>query len=239
MGSLIAMSLAMGLPQLMPILRADELPFHLPPAVAEDRRKLADAVKAASRCGEMGRPSVADFDAVVNFGWSRKPAEVYILPLELEDALRKHDAANPDAILGDPSLDFHAVDKNLILCVGDVHNLIQESLCDYLAEEIKQKLVPTLVDRIVVEHMKALPAKARGEFIAKLVLAQSCLRSAAKESMLGLVSDEADCSKIIKRVGQLGEEPAEILARLAKAKAEFKIAFAKCLKEAAERARKK
>src|SRR5688572_14025819 len=84
---------------------------ELPAAAAKDRRRLTDAIKAASHIGEKGRPSVADFDAVT-VGWGRQAAHLYVLPLDLEEALRRHDAQHPDAPLGGGPLDFHAVDKN-------------------------------------------------------------------------------------------------------------------------------
>lgn len=223
MGSWIVVALTIGgFPQPMSVSRADDLPFALSPAVAEDRRRLADAIKTASRCGEEGRLSAADFDAVISLAWSRKAVHLYILPLDLEDALRQHDQANPEDRLGGPPLDFHAVDKNLVLCMGGVHDMIQETLCEYLTSAVGQKVEPSTIGRIVVDHLKGLPAKSRTEFIAKLVVAQRCLRSAAKESALGLVSDEADCEKVMKRVYHLGEEPAEIPRLLADPHHNFK-----------------
>src|SRR4051812_20996653 len=81
---------------------------EVPAAAVKDRKSLVDAIKAASRCGETGHPSAADFDAAT-IGWGRKAAHLYILPLVLEDALRRYDAAHPDAPLGGPPLDFHRV----------------------------------------------------------------------------------------------------------------------------------
>jgi hypothetical protein len=226
------MSLGGGSDRLMTFSRTNDLPFELPAAAAEDRRQLMEAVKKASRCGEKGRPSVADFDAYVNLGWARKAAHLYILPLDFEDALRRYDAANPDAKLGGSPLDFHAVDKNLILCVGGVHDMLQEALCEYLSGLVGKKVGSANIGRVLVDHLKGLPAKDRTEFITKLVATQGCLRLAAKESALGLVSDEADCAKVMKRVNELSAEPAEVLDRVAKAQKEFKAAFEKCVKAA-------
>jgi hypothetical protein len=239
MGGLVAAALALG--GLVPSAEApsglSEPAHQLPAAAAVDRRRLTDAIKAASRCGETGRPTVADFD-VATVGWGRQAAHLYILPLDLEDALRRHDAAHPDARLGGPPLDFHAADRNLVLCVGGVHDMIQEALCEYLTDLIGRKVGPGNVGRAVVDHLSRLPAKDRAEFVAKLVAAQRCLRSAARETALGLVSDETDCAKVIKRVGELGAEPEGAAARVAKANKEFQTAFAKWVKAAAPPAKK-
>src|SRR5215470_16978658 len=101
----------------------------LPPAAAEDRRRLTEAIKSASRISAKSRPSAADFDAAT-VGWGRQAAHLYILPLNFEEALRRYDAAHPDAPLGGPPLDFHGVGANLLLCVGGVHEIAQETLCE-------------------------------------------------------------------------------------------------------------
>lgn len=217
----------------MVAFRVDEPAVKLPATVAEDRRRLTEAIKKASRIGEKGQPSAADFDAAA-VGWGRQPAHLYILPLDFEDALRRYDAAHPDARLGGPPLDFHAVDQNLVLCVGGVHDLIQETLCAYLTGLIGRKVEPANLGRALVAHLEGLPAKERGEVIARLVAAQKCLRSAAREAAVGLVSDETNCAKVIKRVGELGAEPKDVVERIAKANKEFKAAFEKSLKAAAD-----
>src|SRR6266700_3485713 len=138
--------------------RVSEPAERLPAAAAADRRRLTDAIKAASRCGAKGRLSVADFDAVT-VGWGRQAAHLYILPLDLEDALRRYEAAHPDAPLGGPPLDFHAADKNLVLCVGGVHDMVQEALCEHLTGLVGRKVKPANIGRVLVDHLKGLPAK--------------------------------------------------------------------------------
>lgn len=209
---------------------ADDLPFELPAAVAEERRLLMEAIKKASRCGEKERLSRADFDAVVNLNWGRKATQLHILPLDFEEALRRHDAAHPDAKLGDASLDFHALDKNLVLCVGGVHDILHETLCEHLSKLVGKKVGTMDLSHVLVAHLKGLPNKDRPAFIAQLVTVQQCLRSATKESALGLVSDETNCVKVMKRVNEISAEPTAVKDRLAQATKEYKAAFAKCLK---------
>ena len=79
--------------------------------------RLTDAIKAASRLGEMTRPSAADFGAAT-VGWGRQAAHLYILPLNFEAAIRAHDRAHPEAPLGGPPLDFHAADKETSLALA-------------------------------------------------------------------------------------------------------------------------
>jgi hypothetical protein len=242
MGDFVAVVLvAVGVPPLgtdgrVPALvtyRADEPAIKLPAAADEDRRRLTDAVKKASQVGETGRPSAADFDAAI-VGWGRQAAHLYLLPLDFEDAVRRHDAAHPDAKLGGALPDFHAVDKNLVLCVGGVHDTIQETLSESLTDLVGQTVERANIGRALVDHLKRLPAKDRAEFVAKLVTAQTCLRSAAREASLGLVSDEADCAKVIRRVGELGANLDAAADRVTKANKEFKAAFEKCVKAAAD-----
>jgi hypothetical protein len=202
-------------------------------ASVEDRKALADAIKKASRCGEKGRPSVADFDAVT-VGWGWKPAHLYILPLELETALRKHDEANPTARLGGPPLDFHGVGANLMLCINGMYLLTQEALCEHVSGLVGKKVETATFAAVVVDHLKGLKTEQeRKEFVAKLVTAQKCVRAAAKETGYCLVSDEEDCRRVIVKTHGISSEPERILDRLAAVKKEYKEAFEKHLTAAA------
>jgi hypothetical protein len=82
---------------------------------------------------------------------------------------------------------------------------------------VGRKLKPTTLSQSLVDHLKGLPAKDRPEFVAKLVTTQKCLRSAVREASFGLVSDEANSGKVIKRIGELGAEPTDVVHRLAEA----------------------
>jgi hypothetical protein len=204
---------------------------EVPAAAVEDRKRLTDAIKKASRVGEKGRLSVADFDAVVSLGWGREPAHLYILPRDLEDALKRHDDANPNDKLGGPPLHFHAADKNLMLCVRGMHEASQKILFGHLSGLVGKKVEAGNAGRVLVEHLKGLrTARERKEFVAKLVAAQQCIRAAAKESRLCLVSDETDCEAVFKRVNAIGADLGGVVERVAAAEKEFQAAFENCLK---------